>query len=245
MPRKEVNSTVYEYARIKPIEVDSRVEAAESQQEKHLKDDFSTSTTCDKMDLDVIDATVTDDTSDTELNAGIRVTPHLDCRDILACSISQDDDDADDAEDMDISQRDTPFVPQLPSPIRPPPRFQPPTKQHEPHSAWKNSSSTAKYRAASPDSPAHRSVTSTTAQPQRCRPAAQGGARHKPSPQAGGAGPRNNAAAPAGGFDEALDAELDAVMHNWRVVHAIAGRTAAPPSPLAAFSTHASFRLAS
>ncbi len=232
-----MSNLLQQYAKIKPIEVDSRVAAAESQQEKHLNGDYSTSTICDDMDIDVLDLTLIDCISHTGPHTDIGIVPHLYSEDMLLSPRSPEDDDADISEGMDLSQEDTHFVPHTQSPSLPTPRLQPPDS--------------VLCNMAQRSAPSTDRADDTTAQLTRRSTAAQGEQRHTPPHRAAAsaAGPRNSATprhhTPAPSGDGALDAELDVVMHNWRVMHGIAGRAAAaPPSPLAPGSTHASFQLA-
>jgi hypothetical protein len=225
-PGNDLNGILQKYAQAKPIEVDSKVEAAEA---KYMLGNYSISTACDEMDIDVVDATLIDDTSDTEPNADIDISPHFNSEDLRVSPRSPKDHDTATIDDMDLSEEETHVVPQPLFPSRPPPRLQP----QIPHPGSAASCAAQRY-AASPD---RRGADDTTAHPPRHRPAAaQGGPRHAPRRARLDSAPSGN---------DALDSELDAVMHNWRLMHGIAGRrAAAPPSPLAPGSTHASFQLA-
>ncbi len=237
-PGNDLSGLLQQFAKTKPIEIDSRVEA---QQEKYLESNCSTNTACDDMDIDVVDPTLIDDTSDTEPHADIGIVGSED----MLLSPRSPEDDAISMDDMDLSQQETHFVPQPPSPMRPSPRLQP---AKESDSAL--SSMAARHFAAIPNPRA--ADGAATPLPRHNRPAVQAEPCHKPSHRVAASaarhhgsagGPRHQAVLPNG--DDALDAELDAVMHNWRVMHGIAGRAAAPPpSPLAPGSTHVSFQLA-
>ncbi len=91
-----------EFTKIKPIEIDSRVGAADLHQDQYMQDDTSSiESACDEIDQDAVNPKLT---YDTEPTAATLVIPHPSYDAMLTSPRPPADDDTSTVEDMDLSQ---------------------------------------------------------------------------------------------------------------------------------------------